>query len=333
MIHIPFAEMQQEFQRVLLKVGFTLERAALCASIFAENSLDGVASHGVNRFPLFIQQIHLGHVNAHAEAEKVTALGAWEQWDGHLGPGPLNAWTCTEQALGLARQYGWGCVALRNTNHWMRGGRYGWQAAEAGFIFIAWTNTIPNMPPWGARQIRVGNNPLVLAVPQREGPVVLDMAMSQFSYGRLETTRRHNEQLPLVGGFDLHGNLTQDPAAILESQRPLPIGYWKGSGLSLLLDLMAALLSGGQTSYQIGQQGAEFGISQVFMACDLAKATSAALVDQIVNETLNDLHSTTPDSADEPILYPGERVLRTRQENLAQGIPVDPSIWQQVLAL
>jgi 3-dehydro-L-gulonate 2-dehydrogenase len=333
MIRVSFAEMQQEFQRILLKMEFAPKQAALCARIFAETSLDGVASHGVNRFPNFIEQIRKGYIKVQAEPERLAALGAWEQWDGHLGPGPLNAFTCTDRALALAREHGLGCVALRNTNHWMRGGTYGWQAAEAGFVFLAWTNTIPNMPPWGAREIRVGNNPLVLAVPRSTGPVVLDMAMSQFSYGKLETTRRRKELLPLAGGFDLHGHLTRDPEAIINSQRPLPIGYWKGSSLSLLLDLIAALLSSGQTTYRIGQQVAEFNISQVFIAFDLSKAASAAMADQVVTEVLDDLHSAKPATEGDEILYPGERVLKTRRDNIAKGIPVDPSIWQQVLDL
>lgn len=333
MIRVSLADMQQEFQRVLLKVEFAPERAALCARIFAETSLDGIASHGVNRFATFIEQIRKGYIQVEAEPEKVAALGAWEQWDGHLGPGPLNAFTCTERALTLAREHGLGCVALRNTNHWMRGGTYGWHAAEAGFVFLAWTNTLPNMPPWGARETRIGNNPLVLAVPQSAGPVVLDMAMSQFSYGRLETARRRQEQLPLAGGFDLDGNLTRDPEAIITSRRPLPIGYWKGSSLSLLLDLMAALLSGGQTTCQIGQQVAEFNISQVFIAFDLNQAASATLADQVVHEVLADLHSAAPAVPGDEILYPGERVLKTRRENRTKGIPVDPAIWQQVLDL
>jgi len=333
MIRVSLADMQQEFRRVLLKLGFAAERAELCARIFVETSLDGVASHGVNRFPNFVKQIQQGYIDVQAEPERITAIGAWEQWDGHLGPGPLNAFTCTEQALTLAHEHGLGCVALRNTNHWMRGGTYGWQAAEAGFVLLAWTNTLPNMPPWGAKEIRIGNNPLVLAVPRSEGAVVLDMAMSQFSYGRLETARRRQEQLPLAGGFDLQGQLTRDPDAIIKSQRPLPIGYWKGSGLSLLLDLLAALLSGGQTTCQLGRQPAEFNISQVFIAFDLRQASAAALADQVVDEVLDDLHSAAPSTASDEILYPGERILFTRRENRANGIPVDPSIWQQILEL
>ena len=142
--------------------------------------------------------------------------------------------------------HGIGCVALRNTNHWMRGGSYGWQAADQGMIGICWTNTLPNLPPWGGTKPTLGNNPLVIAVPRDEGHVVLDMAMSQFSFGALETYRKRDEQLPVVGGFDGHRRI--DVLTLARSKRrsrPLPIGYWKGSGLSLMLDMAAGTSSDG----------------------------------------------------------------------------------------
>ncbi|MCB0061090.1 MAG: 3-dehydro-L-gulonate 2-dehydrogenase [Caldilineaceae bacterium] len=331
-MRIALETMQEQFTRVLLNYRFTPKRAARCAAIFAENSLVGVLSHGVNRFPGFIDFIRKGYVDPTAEPELVAALGAWEQWDGKMGPGPLNADVASQRAMTLAREQGIGCVGLRNTNHWMRGGYFGWQAAEAGQAMIAWTNTKPNVPPWGAVDVRVGNNPLVLAVPKNEGPVVLDMAMSQFSFGRMEGAARSGQALSLVGGFDSNGELTTDPAAIIAANRALPIGYWKGSGLALLLDMIAALVAGGQATHQIGQQVTEYAVSQVFIAFDLAKSGSGALVKQAADEIIADLHGATP-VADGTILYPGERALQTREENLAHGIPVEPEIWEQVLAL
>ena len=250
-IRIHFVDMKREFQRVLVKVGFTPERAERLADILAQNSLDGVASHGWNRFLALIGQIDQGLVKIDAEPEIVAAFGAWEQWDAKLGPGPLNAVAATNRAMELARQYGIGCVGLRNTNHWMRAGTYGQIAARAGFVLLCWTNAVATMPPYGSRDIRLGNNPIVLAVPRQDGPVVLDIAMSQFSFGKLEVLRRSGEKLPVPGGTDQDGQPTQDPAVILESGRALPIGYWKGSGLALLLDMTATLISGGQATYQI----------------------------------------------------------------------------------
>jgi 3-dehydro-L-gulonate 2-dehydrogenase len=332
-MRVSFAQMKAEFERVLFKYNFDPERADRCAAIFAENSLVGVASHGLNRFPGFIDFVQRGLVKPDVQPTRVAAFGAWEQWDGRLGPGPLNAYAATERAMALARQHGLGCVGLRNTNHWMRGGYFGWQAAQAGFALIAWTNTKPNMPPWGGLERRVGNNPLVIAVPHSESPVVLDMAMSQFSIGRMENAHRAGGTLSVPGGYDHEGRLTQEPSAILKSNRVLPVGYWKGSGLAVLLDLVAALVSGGLATHQIGQQETEYAVSQVFLAFNLDQASSVALVDQVVEQALADLRTATPATAGDEVLYPGERALRTRQENLANGIPVEPAIWQQVLAL
>jgi len=126
----------------------------------------------------------------------------------------------------------------------MCGGTYGWRAAEAGFPFICWSNTKPNMPAWGSSESRLGNNPLIIAIPKDKGPVVLDMAMSQYAYGTLEVKSREKEKLSHDGGFDSDGNLTRNPDKIIESQRPLPVGLWKGSGLALVLAVIDAFVRG-----------------------------------------------------------------------------------------
>jgi 3-dehydro-L-gulonate 2-dehydrogenase len=225
-----------------------------------------------------------------------------------------------------------GCVALRNTNHWMRGGSYGLQAAEAGCAGACWTNTTPNLPAWGAKACKVGNNPLVLAVPNGDRPVLLDMAMSQFSYGKMEDYRSRGQELPVEGGFDANGKATRDPGAVLDSGRPLPIGYWKGSGLSFLLDLFAALLSGGSGTAEVGRREAEYGLSQVFIAFDLAKAPGGEGARRAVEAAIEDFHRAAPDREGGRVYYPGERMLETREDNLRRGIPLDEGLWAEVLA-
>src|SRR5690606_33353660 len=141
---IPFETMKSRFAEILVKAGFNESKAEQCAGIFAENSLDGVYSHGLNRFPSFVKMIREGFINGKAEPVLESTTGLIEQWNGNLAPGMLNARYCMDRAIELAGEHGIGCVALRNTNHWMRGGTYGWQAARAGFIGICFTNTIAN---------------------------------------------------------------------------------------------------------------------------------------------------------------------------------------------
>lgn len=332
-MRVPYQDLFDALLRVLLGLEFEPERARQCARLFAETSRDGVYSHGLNRFPRFVSMIRNGLIDIHAEPKLLASSGPLERWDGQLGPGNLNAHQSMERAIALARDHGMGCVALANTNHWMRGGTYGWQAADAGVIGICWTNTFPNLPAWGASDPRVGNNPLVIAVPRAEGHVVLDMAMSQFSYGTLASYRLRGELLPLDGGFDTNGQLTRVPAEIEASNRPLPIGFWKGSGLALMLDLLAATLSGGKATHQITAiPERENGQSQVFLAFDAATLGEGNGGSRIADQVI-EYFQLPPNSTGERVRYPGHRVLITRKENMDKGIPVETSVWQQLNSL
>jgi 3-dehydro-L-gulonate 2-dehydrogenase len=312
-MRVTFEALEGEFLRVLIKRGFSVQKASVCARIFAENSLDGVISHGLNRFPVFIKAVEDGIVRIDTEPELVLQAGAIEYWDGHLGPGMYTATLAMDRAIKLAKDKGLGAVSLRKSNHWMRGGTYGLQAAAQGCIGICSTNTMPNMPAWGSVEPRLGNNPLVMAVPRKEGPLLLDMALSQFSYGKLQEYEWAHQALPVPGGYDANGDLSTDPEAIRTSKRTLPIGYWKGSGLSLMLDVLTSALSGGWSVGDIGARGKEYGLSQFFLCIDAAHLDQH-IVDKII------AHER----------YPGKRVEETRKQHLKLGIPVNDDAWQTV---
>jgi 3-dehydro-L-gulonate 2-dehydrogenase len=326
-------QMQERFASILLNLGFINERANACAKIFTDNSVDGIYTHGVNRFPVFVQYVKAGHVKPNAIPTLHHKFGAIEQWVGNRGPGTLNAIHATESAMELASQHGIGCVALANTNHWIRGGTYGWHAARAGFVFIGITNTIGAMPAWGAIDSRLGNNPFVMALPYKDEAIVLDMAMSQYSYGAMELLTYKNEKLPMHGGFNNEGELTNDPAEIIASRRALPIGYWKGAGMSLLLDILTTILSGGLAGHEITKSKVETDISQLFIAIDISKLSNRSLIAKTVEGIIEDYHQSVKADASKKITYPGERVLNNRKNNLANGIPVLKKVWDKITEL
>ena len=330
-LKIPHAEMETRFYKILVSRGFSSDKARTCAEIFTTNSLDGVYTHGVNRFPRFVNYAVAGHIDPLKDAVCKSSVGCIEQWDGQTGPGPVNALKCTDRAMEIAATNGIGCVALANTNHWMRGGTYGWYAARKGFVFIGWTNTTANMPTWGAINSKLGNNPLVLAVPYQNEAIVLDMAMSQYSYGAMEFYRLKEQQLPVAGGLTTEGKLTTDPDEILKSQRLLPVGYWKGAGLSLLLDILATVLSGGLSVGEVSQQSAECNVSQVFIAIDISKLSNFRTIASAIQQIIDDYHQSIPEK-NAKVVFPGERVLSIRAENMAQGIPVMKSVWDEILS-
>ena len=334
MPRIAFSDLKAEFKRVLVAKGCRDDIAELSARLIAESSCDGVYSHGVNRFPRVVEYIDKGYIDVNATPTRVEGIGGLERWDGHLGLGNVNAKLAMDRAIELARAHGIGCVALSNTNHWLRGGTYGWQAADAGCIGICWTNTQPNMPAWGARDRRIGNNPFIMAVPREGGHVVVDMAMAQFSYGQMEAAKMRGEMLPVPGGYDEAGNISTDPGEISKSWRVLPIGFWKGSGMSILLDLVATVLGGGRSTYRVGKLGDdEYQLSQVCIAIDARNIAGESFLASAVNEVLADIKASVPVDPGQEIYYPGEKELRTRAENMALGIPVEDSVWAKIRAL
>lgn len=332
-ILITAAHMQQLFTEILIKNGMAEEAAATCATVFTHNSVDGVYTHGYNRFARFVEYIQKGWVKTNAQPTCISQFNAMEQWDGQLGAGILNAIHCTNRAVQLAQQSGIGCVALQNTNHWMRGGTYAWQATQQNVVFIAWTNTIANMPAWGAVNAKLGNNPLVIGLPYKDSAIVLDMAMSQYSFGAMEMAVMKNENFPVAAGFNQNNEFTNKPQEVLQTRRPLPVGYWKGAGLALLLDILAAVLSGGLATKHISGQQAEKSLSQVFIAIDISKLPNHSAIPALLDAIIDDYHLSIAQNSNSRITYPGERVLRTRQNNLANGIPVLQSVWQTIQAL
>lgn len=332
---VSFKEMQGTIKDVFVKYGLDEETADLCARIHTESSQDGIYSHGTNRVARFVDYLQKGWVDPKGKPTLEKEFGSIAVYNGNLGPGISNALTATDAAIALAEEHGIGMVGLKNTTHWMRGGTYGLYAANKGYIFIAWTNTESCMPPWGGTEGRLGNNPIVMASPAKGSPIMMDMAMSQYAYGKLQVTRLAGKKLPFPGGFDIDGNLTDDPGAIEESRRILPMGYWKGSTFAFMLDVLGAVLSDGVGAADIDKigKGSCGGASQIFIVIDPKKLTSQDHLYQVIEDAKEYIKSSPLDEKASEILYPGEDYVKFREINTDDGIFVDDTVWQEILDL
>lgn len=334
-MRIPFETMCETVTQAFIKAGMCPEDASVCARVHTESSCDGVYSHGLNRVARFVDYLQRGWVDAAAKPIEVKKLGVIEIYDGQRGPGILNALFATDRAMTIAAGHGIGVVTLRNTTHWMRGGSYGWKAAEEGYVAICWTNTESCMPAWGGKNTRLGNNPFVMAVPRQKGHIVLDMAMSQYSYGKLQVTRLKGEQLPYPGGFDADGRLTSEPGAIEQTMRILPTGYWKGSAFAIVLDTLAAVLSEGLATNGIDkiQRGSCTGCSQVFIIIDPRQLGGAEFSNRVADGVAEYVNGSIPAEGVGSVRYPGESTLQKRLEQREKGILVDEGVWAEVQKL
>jgi 3-dehydro-L-gulonate 2-dehydrogenase len=334
-MRLSFDEIQGEIKRVYVKHGMEAKKAEVCARIHTETSLDGIYSHGTNRVPRFVDYLKKGWVDVDAEPVVEKEFGAIKILNGNMGPGILNSIFAVEQAMGLAEEYGIGMVGMKNTTHWMRGGTYGLMAAKRGYIAMMWTNTESVMPPWGGKDCRLGNNPFVMALPGEENPIQLDMAMSQYAYGKLQVTRLAGQKLPFPGGFNKDGMITDDPGEIEETRRILPMGYWKGSSFAFMLDILGSVLTDGIGASDIDkiQKGSCGGASQVFIVIDPKKITSEDKMFENIKKTIEHVKSSELAEGSNGIMYPGEDYVKAREVNTRDGIFVDDSIWNEIKSL
>lgn len=336
-MRLSFDEIKNEIKRVFMKYGLSEEKAETCARIHTESTYDGIYSHGTNRVARFVDYIQKGWVDVNAEPTLEHEFGALRVYNGNMGPGILNALYACDRAMELADQYGIGMVGLKNTTHWMRGGTYGLYAARKGYVAIMWTNTEACMPPWGGKECRLGNNPFVMAAPGPDGgpALMLDMAISQYAYGKLQVTRLAGKKLPFPGGFDKDGNITDDPGAIEESMRIMPIGYWKGSSFAFMLDILGSILADGVGAVDLdaATKGSCGGCSQVMILIDPKKVGSAATMGDTIRRAVEYLKSSELSEHSTGIMAPGEDYVKFNRDHDENGIFVDDSVWAEIKAL
>ena len=332
MIYVQYEEAVKRMARGLERF-LNAQDAKRFAEIFAGNSLDGVYSHGMNRYPRYLSDMESGLCDAKVtQAERVSGLGGLEVWDAHFGVGPLIAQQMAERAIELARTHGIACVALRNNSHWLRAGRYGLMMADAGMMGLCMTNTCMNLVAYGAKEPSTGNNPITIAIPRRAGSLVMDMAVSQYAFGKLEIMAQEGGMLDTPCGYDTDGNLTNDPQKIVESGLMTPMALWKGSALSIMIDLMVSMLSLGRTSLAIGTPAdGEKGMSQMFVCMNPAAVIDMDKAEAQMEKTIAFLNSLEPKDGVHGVHAPGENLERTRARNRERGIPVTENTWQKIV--
>ena len=334
MLHIQYEDAVKIMKGKLIAHGVEESRAQLIAETAAGISRDGIYSHGINRFKRLILSIDSGICDPKAVPVCDASFGGFERWDGNHGIGIINAMACTDRAIDLARVHGVSCISLRNTNHWFRAGTYGWRIAEAGMVGIVFTNTKSNMVYHGTLDRVLGTTPLVIALPRSKGPVVADVSLGEYSYGKLHLAQLAGKQMPKHAGYDRQDQISTDPMAVMKEARLLPLGDYKGSAINLLLDLIASSTSLGNSACDVRNiPGDENSVSQTFIAINSRAVNSPEAEEEIADRLLSHLLNARPAPGFSAPRYPGQNVLKVRAENMEAGIPVDESVWQAILDL
>lgn len=336
---------------VMLAVGCKPRHAEAVARVLTIADLRGVYSHGVNRLEMYVADVQDGSTSTREEPCVLRETVATAHVDGRSCLGAVVGEFCMELAIAKAKQVGIGFVAARGSNHYGIAGHYALQAAAAGCIGLSMTNTSPLVAPTRGRTAMLGTNPIAVAAPAGAGAraLCLDMATSAAPIGKVEVAARKGAAIPLGWAVDAAGRPSTDPAAVLAGGALLPLagaehsGGYKGYGLALAVELMAALLPGATYGPHVrpwlganpGARRADLG--QCFAAIDPAAfgdaADARAAFAERVGTFAGELRAAPAATGSARVLTHGEPEDHAAAEQAAHGIRVHYNLLAALDAL
>lgn len=304
--------------------------ARAAADDLVTSNLWGVDSHGILRLPIYVERLLNGAVKSHPEIRTVGGRGGFEVMDGDSGLGFIVGHCAMDRAINLAGEHGVAAVNVRNSNHFGAAGLYVKQATDAGMIALSMTNVGPNLVvPGGAKPI-TGNNPIAFGAPTPLGfPLILDISMSSVAGGKLLLAKEKGEKIPFGWATDKQGKPTDDPATGFDGFL-LPLGGHKGFGLSLMVDILCGVVSGGAFQFDLKSMYAfpedPSGTSHLMLVIDpdafLGKAT---FLDRM--GTFCATIKASPMWTDTArMLIPGELEHERLQQRRTHGLPLPGSL-------
>jgi LDH2 family malate/lactate/ureidoglycolate dehydrogenase len=318
---------------VISSVGTADDVADDVAEVLVAADLRGVASHGTGRLSMYVSLAEAGITDALARPERVGGTPVLGLWDGHNGWGPHAGRIVMDDVIDRAASLGMAAAVIRHANHYGIAGWYAIRAADRGLIGMTMTNGTPLVAPTRGRTKLLGTNPIGFAAPAgRFGNLVLDMATSSITWGRLLVDARRGHELADGVGLDSAGLVTTSPAAVLADGALIPLGGgeetagYKGYGLALMVDALSGVLAGanfGPFVEPFSLVGGPSNLGQVFLAIDPNAVAPgyAERLEKLLDELVN--APTAPD-AEGPILYPGQPEAEREADQRARGIVIDP---------
>ena len=229
-------------------------------------------------------------------------------------------------------------MSMVNLTHTGRIGTYPEMAAAAGLaaiMFTGWAGK-PWAPlvPFGGREGRLGSNPLAMAFPHAEGaPVLLDISTSITSEGKIRVYRNQEQELPDTWIIDKHGVPSRNPNDFYKGGAQFPLGGLQGGNKGYALSVMIALFGGLLGQIALPPRKMDLCEGSTIIAIDLGRMAPLETIRAEVQQMMKYLQDIPPMEGSGGVVFPGERSAKSRQERLAQGIPVDPTTWAQVEAL
>jgi LDH2 family malate/lactate/ureidoglycolate dehydrogenase len=311
-------------------VGTPAETAAFISNSLVAANLTGHDSHGVIRILQYIEVVESGALDPKAEPEIVSVDGATLKVDGKWGWGQPAFQLATLQTIELARQYGIAIGVVDRCFHVGRVAPYVETIARAGMIGLAMANAGAAVAPYGARTRVMGTNPMAWAVPGHDAdyPFALDVATAQIAEGKVRVARNKGVPVPEGVIVNIDGAPSVDPNDFYDGGALMAFGGHKGSGFSILAQMLGRGLAGQTQERLKGHRG---GNGPVVIAIDPSRFGPLDLFRDAVSEEAERVRQSTPAEGFDEVLMPGDKEVREQANREAAGCIVDDTTWQALV--
>jgi len=331
-ITIPVDNIREFCTNLFIKIGLAEHEANVMAESLLCADLRGVKSHGIVRIPTYLKRVEAGVLNPRANIEIEKKQQATALINANNGFGQIAAYRGMNLAMDLAEASGIGFVGVRHSNHFGICSYYAMLALERDMIGIVFTNASPAMAPYGTSKPLLGTNPIAFAIPAgHEVPIVLDMSTSVVARGKIRLAMQKNEKIPLGWALDEEGNPTDDPEKALKGSL-VPIGGVKGSGLSLVIDILCGVLTNTTLTGEVKNITDLSSVSKtghILCALNVSSFIDVGLFKSNVDVVIRKIKSL-PSVGDGPIFLPGEIEYNLAMKSKRGGIPVEVRVIDEL---
>jgi LDH2 family malate/lactate/ureidoglycolate dehydrogenase len=330
---VALSELRSFCEEALQRLGVSAGNAAVVADNLLDANLRGIDTHGIARLPNYAARIRSGGIDPKGEVTIVSDRPSVIVLDGNQGPGQVAAARGMRMAIERARERGIASAAVRNSNHLGTLSYFALMALPEEMIGFAVSGAGPGLAPWGGAEPLLGSNPWSVAIPAgKHPPIVVDMANGVVISGKIRAAADRGEPIPGGWALDSAGRPTTDAKAAVAGS-VFPFGGAKGSALTLMLEVMASVLTGAAYSTGVGdlsELARPQRVGHLFMALridhylppDEFRSRADDLLDKLVSSRLAEGHSE--------IRIPGARGARMQEERTAEGIPIPAGVRDQL---
>ncbi|HRN50762.1 MAG TPA: Ldh family oxidoreductase [Anaerolineales bacterium] len=324
-IRVPADALRQFAERAFVTAGVEAQVAQQTARALWLTSLRGVDSHGMRLLPHYIASIEGGRLNPTPNFVFEQTAASTGRLDADHGLGHAAGMQAMRHAIQLAKEAGVGFVSVYNSSHCGALATYALEACEHDMLGMAYTHATARMRTPNGRRAFLGTNPICFAAPMaNEEPFCFDSAPTPFSFNKVKQYRQQGVQLPPDVAADKDGYMTQDPNA---AEQLLPIGDYKGFGLSLMVDILCGLLTGmpvgGEVSNMFGDPlSKKRYLGHFFGAIRIDAFEDVATFKTRMQKLADDLRSEPALDTSIPMQVAGDPEKRTQQDYAANGIPL-----------